>query len=117
MFPNEEASVELDNEDGSLWDDGDDDDAENMQEESGADKLVMTNGKAHQNVIASGTSAILENKRSQAKSGQSRTSEQSGRLSRTMGSTSNSADIMGRVVKLIRHGGLFQSNPRLCCNL
>ena len=31
-----------------------------------------------------------------------------------MGSTSNSAENMGRVVKLTRHGGLFQSNPRLC---
>ena len=30
-----------------------------------------------------------------------------------MGLISNSADIMGRVVKLTRHGGLFQSNPRL----
>ena len=30
-----------------------------------------------------------------------------------MGSTSDSADFLGRVVKVTRHGGLFQSNPRL----
>ena len=61
MFPNEGPS-RMDNEDGSLWDDGDDDDAENMQEE-GADKLVMTNVKPTR-MSLEGTSAILENKRS-----------------------------------------------------
>ena len=34
-----------------------------------------------------------------------------------MGLISDSADILGRVVKLTRHGGLFQSNPRLWSGL
>ena len=87
-FPSQDASMELDSEGGSLWDDGGDD--HDVQEETGEEKIVLGRGSAPTDVVADGGSAILDSKASHARSGGSRSGERSVRFGGAKGSTAKS---------------------------